>query len=169
MSEKTSGTAREPQALGGTAGFLRGTEQHLGEVSGADLPPSCPVQMYSWLGTWRWPHQTPSWGSWKQAASSSFARGSLSPQLSGGLKAQPLTSRKQMGRTGVPAGSRSPGGSRVGIRLPRTPIPAALKQRICNLYEASEIGALWVCAKLRRPSAPLSLCFPPKSLPADPI
>lgn len=57
----------------------------------------------------------------------------------------------------------------MGIHLPRTPIPATLKQRICNLYKASEIGALRVRAKPRRPSAPLSLCFPPRSLPADPI
>lgn len=81
--------------------------------------------------------------------------------LSGQLKAQPLTPCKQMGWKAVPAGSCGPGGSRVGVRLPHAPISAALKKLICNLYKALEIGVLWVHAKPRWPSAPLSLCFPP--------
>lgn len=53
-----------------------------------------------------------------------------------GLKAQPLTSCKQMGMKSIP------GRSSVGVRLPHTLTSTALKKSIRNLYEALEIGAL---------------------------
>lgn len=103
------------------------------------------------------------------ATSSSLAHGSLPPHSSWGLKAQPLTSPRQMGRKDIPTGSHGPGGSRLSVCLSHTPVSVALKKRICNLYEALEIGAFRVHVKPHRPSAALSLCFTPNPSPMNPI